>query len=117
MTQNDPDCIFCRIVRGEIPAKAAYRDERVIAIEDVNPQAPVHLLVIPLDHYETLGDVVEAERDVSDALLRAATALGRDRGGAGGFRLVVNSGTEAGQTVGHAHVHVLAGRPMDWPPG
>lgn len=117
MTRSDPECIFCRVVRGEIPAKQAFRDDRVIAIEDVNPQAPVHLLVLPLDHYQTLGEIVSADARVADAVVRAATSLGTQRGGADGFRLVVNTGEFGGQTVGHAHVHVLAGRAMHWPPG
>lgn len=114
---RDPGCIFCKIVAGEIPATPVYRDAHVLAIEDVNPQAPVHVLVLPLEHYATLGEIVTAGRgDVADALLRAANTLGSQRG-AGGFRLVVNTGPDGGQTVGHAHVHVLAGRPMHWPPG
>ena len=118
MSRAEPNCIFCKIIGGEIPAKVVHRDNEVVAIEDVNPQAPVHLLVLPLEHYATLGEIVGVGRaDVADALLRAATALGAQRGGSGGFRLVVNTGADGGQTVGHAHVHVLAGRPMSWPPG
>lgn len=115
---NDPNCIFCKIAAGEIPATVAYRDDLVVAIGDVNPQAPVHLLVMPIEHYADLGAVIAAGRtDVAAALLHAATALGAERGGAAGFRLVVNTGADGGQTVGHAHVHVLAGRALQWPPG
>ena len=112
------DCIFCKIAAGEVPAKIVYRDDNVVAIEDLNPQAPAHLLVIPRDHFPTL---VESIGDGGDALTAAlfsvAARLGREHGGAGGFRLVVNTGPDGGQTVGHVHVHVLAGRPMAWPPG
>ncbi|MGA8098662.1 MAG: histidine triad nucleotide-binding protein [Candidatus Cybelea sp.] len=113
------DCIFCKIARGEIPAKAVYRDDTAIAIEDVNPQAPTHLLVLPVKHYDTLGDTLaEAdEESVAGRLFEIATRLGKERGGARGFRLVVNTGPDGGQTVGHLHIHVLAGRRMTWPPG
>jgi histidine triad (HIT) family protein len=112
------DCIFCKIAAGEVPAKIVYRDDNVVAIEDLNPQAPAHLLVIPRDHFPSL---VESIGDGGDALTAAlfsvAARLGREHGGAGGFRLVVNTGPDGGQTVAHVHVHVLAGRPMAWPPG
>ncbi len=112
------DCIFCKIAAGDVPAEIVYRDENVVAIEDLNPQAPTHLLVIPRDHFPSL---VESTGDGGDALtaglFSVAARLGREHGGAGGFRLVVNTGPDGGQTVGHVHVHVLAGRPMAWPPG
>jgi histidine triad (HIT) family protein len=112
------DCIFCKIASGEIPARAVFRDENVIAIEDVNPQAPVHLLVMPLRHRANLGEIVEAdETELVNGLIEVATRLGRERGGSDGFRIVVNTGPAGGQTVDHAHVHVLAGRAMHWPPG
>lgn len=115
MTQTN--CIFCRIAAGEIPSKQAYRDEGVLAIEDVNPQAPVHLLVMPLEHHANLGALVDAADDgVLVRLMGVAAKLGRERGG-DGFRLVVNTGPDGGQTVDHLHVHVLAGRRMTWPPG
>jgi histidine triad (HIT) family protein len=110
------ECIFCSIASGAIPAKAVYRDDYVIAIEDLNPQAPTHLLVLPLQHH---ASVVEAS--AHEALIARLTAvaarLGKEHGGEAGFRLVVNTGPEGGQTVGHLHVHVLAGRRMTWPPG
>ena len=111
------DCIFCRIIAGDIPATVAYRDDDVIAIHDVNPQAPQHLLVIPVQHY---ADVASVDESGNSRLMRnlfgVAAKLGRERSG-NGFRIVVNSGPDGGQTVAHAHVHVLAGRPMEWPPG
>ncbi len=108
---------FCKIAAGTIPAKAVYRDERVIAIEDINPQAPTHLLVMPIEHHANIGVL----SDASDAallanLIEVATKLGRERGG-NGYRLVLNTGPDGGQTVDHLHVHVLAGRGMTWPPG
>jgi histidine triad (HIT) family protein len=118
VAKSDPNCLFCKIAAGEIPSDTVYRDEFVVAIVDVNPQAPVHLLVLPIEHYPDLGATIAAGRaDVANALVRAATALGTERGGPAGFRLVVNTGAEGGQTVAHAHVHVLAGRSMHWPPG
>ncbi len=110
------ECIFCKIAAGEIRAAVVYRDDRVIAIEDLNPQAPTHLLVMPVAHYDTLADAAEDGR-LTSALVAVASRLGRERGGARGFRLVVNTGPQGGQTVGHVHVHVLAGRAMTWPPG
>jgi histidine triad (HIT) family protein len=110
------DCIFCKIAAGEIPAKVVYRDAHVVAIEDLNPQAPTHLLVMPVEHYD---DIIAASENsaLSAALMAAASKLGGERGGERGFRLVVNTGPDGGQTVDHLHVHVLAGRSMAWPPG
>ncbi|MGA7353843.1 MAG: histidine triad nucleotide-binding protein [Candidatus Cybelea sp.] len=113
------DCIFCKIASGEIPANVVFRNDTVIAIEDVNPQAPTHLLVLPIKHYETLGDATAvAGRDsIAAELFEIATRLGNERGGERGYRLVVNTGPDGGQTVGHLHIHALAGRRMTWPPG
>lgn len=110
------DCIFCKIASGAISANVVYRDDFVIAIEDLNPQAPTHLLVLPVAHH---ASVVEASGDVALAarLTSVASRLGTEHGGNGGFRLVINTGPDGGQTVGHLHVHVLAGRRMTWPPG
>jgi histidine triad (HIT) family protein len=114
------DCIFCKIAAGEIPANVVYRSDAVIAIEDLNPQAPTHLLVLPVAHYETLWEATGAgaeDKMLVSTLMEVAARLGRERGGAGGFRLVVNTGPDGGQTVDHVHVHVLAGRRLAWPPG
>ena len=114
-----PDCVFCKIAAGEIPAKLVYRDDGVIAIEDLNPQAPTHLLVMPVEHFATLRDLAttrDGDRR-SAALVNVASRLGSERGGDRGFRIVVNTGADGGQTVGHVHLHVLAGRAMSWPPG
>jgi histidine triad (HIT) family protein len=111
------DCLFCKIVRGEIPAKEAYRDNEIVAIEDVNPQAPLHLLVMPVEHFGNAGAIVAAGDDaLFGRIMAVATELGVERGDAG-YRLVINSGPDGGQTVDHLHVHVLGGRHMKWPPG
>ncbi len=110
------DCLFCKIAAGEIPAKILHRDERVIAIEDINPQAPTHALVLPVEHHANAGELSDANDPALIArLIEVATALGR--AGGEGDRLVMNTGAQGGQTVDHVHVHVLAGRPMHWPPG
>jgi histidine triad (HIT) family protein len=111
------DCIFCKIVAGEIPAEEIYRDDDVIAIVDVNPQAPKHILVLPRKHAATIAELIESDGEgAAGHLVAVATKLARDFGG-NGYRLVVNSGEEGGQTVDHVHLHALAGRQMSWPPG
>ncbi len=111
------ECIFCKIVAGEIPASFVHRDDDVVAIEDLSPQAPTHLLVIPVQHAANLVDFARAHRDDRLAnILRVAAELGNERG-KGAFRTVINTGAASGQTVDHLHVHVLAGREMRWPPG
>jgi len=113
------DCIFCKVVRGEVPAKVVHRDECIVAIEDLNPQAPTHLLVMPVEHNATLWDAIRAGQGDATVskLFEVASRVGTERGGEQGFRLVVNTGPDGGQTVGHVHVHVLAGRRLTWPPG
>jgi len=111
------DCLFCKIAAGEIPAKTVYRDDDVVAIEDINPQAPTHLLVMPVRHHANIGVLSDASDQVLLArLVAVATKLGRERG-ENGYRLVMNTGDDGGQTVDHLHLHVLAGRHMTWPPG
>ena len=115
---TEAGCIFCKIVRGDVPATFAYQDDDVVAIEDLNPQAPHHLLVLPRKHYSDLNEMIDrGDGRLAGSLLSAGAVLGRRRGGTGGFRLVVNTGSDGGQTVGHVHLHVLAGRSMGWPPG
>lgn len=111
------DCIFCRIAAGELPATVVYRDADLLAIEDVNPQAPVHLLVLPVAHHATVGEVLAANPALAARLIEVASKLGEERVGANGFRLVVNTGRDGGQTVDHVHVHLLGGRSLTWPPG
>jgi histidine triad (HIT) family protein len=110
--------IFCKIAAGEIPSKTVYRDEDIVAIEDINPQAPSHVLVMPTAHYANLAELTASgNRELLAKLMQTAADIGRRIGGDDGFRLVVNTGPDGGQTVEHLHVHVLAGRPMTWPPG
>ena len=112
------DCAFCKIAAGEIPARVVHRDDSVIAVEDINPQAPTHLLVMPVEHFDTLLALVcdqRADRLVQ-RLFEVASQLGAQHDD-GGYRLVVNTGHKGGQTVGHLHIHVLGGRAMTWPPG
>ena len=110
------DCLFCRIARGEAKADVVYRTPSLVAIRDINPQAPVHVLVIPVEHVETLTDSTDA--DFLGALMVAAAEVARrERIDVRGYRVVINNKAEAGQTVPHLHVHVLGGRAMRWPPG
>ena len=111
------ECVFCRIVSGEIPAQIVERSEEALVVRDVNPQAPSHLLVIPRRHVRDLGDfAASAQEEEVGRLFALAAKHGRAAGGEG-YRVVVNEGIAGGQTVFHLHVHVLAGRPMHWPPG
>jgi histidine triad (HIT) family protein len=111
------DCLFCKIARKEIPAKLAYEDADVFAFEDINPQAPTHVLICPKRHYSSLD---EAGADDQIALGKAqlvAAKIARERNLTGGYRTVINTGRGAGQTVFHTHVHLLGGRSFAWPPG
>jgi len=110
------DTIFGRILRGEIPCDAVYADDLCLAFRDVNPQAPVHVLVIPREALVNLGDAGQQHRDLLGHLLLVAAKVARQEG-LEGWRTVINSGSEAGQTVFHLHVHVIGGRPLAWPPG
>ena len=109
------DCLFCKIVAGEIPAKIVYRDDHAIAFSDLNPQAPLHALVVPRAHVARLAHLADAA--LAGQLLQAARTVAADAGHADGYRLVVNNGDAAGQTVKHLHLHVLGGRRFSWPPG
>jgi histidine triad (HIT) family protein len=112
------DCLFCKIARREIPATLVYEDERVAAFQDLNPQAPTHILVIPKRHIETLNDLSTEDDQLVGELVRRAGAIAAERGlSAGGYRTVFNTNRDAGQTVFHIHLHLLGGRAMTWPPG
>jgi histidine triad (HIT) family protein len=116
---NMGDCIFCSIIAGEIPAERVYEDDSAIVIRDINPQAPHHFLVIPKKHYPSVHDIPEPEVSIvmgglTNAICIALVDSGLDNAG---YRLVVNSGDIAGQTVPHLHVHILGGRELKWPPG
>jgi len=111
-------CLFCKIIAGEIPASKVYEDDRLLAFNDINPQAPMHVLVVPKQHIPTLNDLSAADEELVGGMVRAAAAIAKDRGFDGpGYRTVFNCNAQAGQTVFHIHLHVLGGRVMTWPPG
>jgi len=113
-----PDCLFCKIVAGEIPADLLAESARTIAFRDINPQAPTHVLVIPRDHYPDLAAMAAADGEVLAEVAAQAHRVAEAEGiASSGYRVVFNTGIEAGQTVFHAHAHVLGGRRMTWPPG
>jgi histidine triad (HIT) family protein len=111
-------CLFCRIVTGDVPATRVYEDDQILAFEDINPQAPLHVLVVPKRHIATLNDLSASDDELVGSLVRRAAAIAAQRGYDGsGFRTVLNCNAHAGQTVFHVHLHVLGGRAMAWPPG
>lgn len=111
------DCIFCKIIAGEIPATFVHRDDDLVAIQDINPQAPTHLLLIPREHIARVLDLTHEHGQILGRIFATASRIARERKLENGFRLVVNNGPGAGQTVYHLHVHLLGGRAMQWPPG
>ncbi|UCH33471.1 MAG: histidine triad nucleotide-binding protein [Armatimonadota bacterium] len=112
------DCLFCKIAQGELKANKAYSDDRAVAFHDINPQAPVHVLIIPTRHIESLLDMGEEDLELLGHLHAIAARLARELGVAeAGFRVVVNTNRDAGQSVPHLHLHLLGGRAMGWPPG
>ena len=112
------DCIFCKIASGEIPSEFVYEDERVVAFCDIEPQAPEHILIIPKEHIASCLELSESHGDIVSHIFMVAGKIARERGFAdNGFRLVNNCGKDGGQTVGHLHFHLLAGRYLQWPPG
>ncbi|MBB6170867.1 histidine triad (HIT) family protein [Nocardiopsis mwathae] len=118
MARTASDCLFCKIVAGEVPAEIVRSTERTIAIRDINPQAPTHVLMIPRDHYPDAGAVGRADAGLMDEMAREAHEVAVAEGVADtGYRLVFNTGAGAGQTVFHVHGHVLGGRGLEWPPG
>lgn len=111
-------CLFCRIVAGEIPASKVFEDGDLLAFNDINPQAPVHVLIVPKEHVATTNDLDAGHDALVGKLVRRAAAIAAERGYAGrGYRTVLNCNADAGQTVFHIHLHLLAGRPLGWPPG
>ncbi len=112
------DCIFCRIAAKDIPAKVIYEDDRIIAFDDIRPQAPVHTLIIPREHIASLNDLQPGQTDLVGHILAKAPGIAELKGvKASGYRLVINTGPDSGQDVFHIHVHLLGGRKMRWPPG
>jgi histidine triad (HIT) family protein len=110
------DCLFCRIVRREIPAQFVHEDEQAVVFKDVNPQAPTHLLIVPKKHLGSLSASTDADAALLGHLQRTACRIA-ETAKVSSFRLVTNNGRGAGQSVDHLHYHLLAGRPMEWPPG
>ena len=112
------DCLFCKIRDGEIPADIVFENDDVLAFNDVNPQAPIHIIIIPKKHIPTINDVADGDESVTGKLFSAAKVIADEKGVSDeGYRLVVNCNEKAGQTVFHIHMHLLAGRAMTWPPG
>lgn len=111
------DCLFCKLIAGQIPSKKVYEDEKVFAFEDINPQAPTHVLIIPKQHIEGLNKASAEDAEILGYMQLAAAKLGRERGIESGYRTVFNVGREAGQSVFHIHLHLLGGRNLSWPPG
>jgi len=110
------DCLFCKIVSGQIPAKLVHQGDSVIAFDDINPQAPTHVLIIPKKHFENVGELAANDPLALKELFIAAKEIAASRALAG-YRTVFNTGAEAGQSVFHAHLHLIGGRALQWPPG
>ena len=117
MTDRDPDCLFCRIVAGEIPSDRVHEDDDVIAFRDIAPRAPTHVLVIPRRHIPDAHALTESDGDLLTKMFAAIRRVADAEGLQNGYRVVTNVGPESGQTVFHLHLHLLGGRPMAWPPG
>jgi len=112
------DCLFCKISEGSVPSDKVYESDTLFAINDINPQAPTHILIIPRIHQDTLLDVEEKDHVLMGSVISVANQLAQEKGlDKSGFRLVVNCGADAGQSVFHIHFHLLGGRTMNWPPG
>jgi len=111
-------CLFCKIISGDIPSKKVYEDDQLFAFEDINPQAPLHALIVPRRHIATLNDLDTDDDALVGSMIRCAAALAKARGFEGsGYRTVFNCNSQAGQSVFHVHLHVLGGRSLGWPPG
>ena len=114
----DPDCLFCKIVAGEIPSERIYENEKILVFHDISPQAPFHALIIPKIHISTLNDLPEEQTGLAGSLFLAAKSVAKGHGFSGdGYRVVVNTNKGGGQVVFHIHMHLLAGRQLTWPPG
>lgn len=112
------DCVFCKIIAGDIPSNKVYADEQVYAFHDINPAAPTHILVIPKQHLQAVNAANEGDQALLGRMLLVANRIAAEQGLAeSGFRYVINTGDQGGQTVYHLHLHILGGRQMTWPPG
>jgi histidine triad (HIT) family protein len=110
-------CLFCKIMAGEIPSKKVFEDDRAYAFRDINPQAPTHILVVPRTHIGSLAEVDAGDQELLGYLHLVAARIANSEGLSGGFRTVINTGNDGGQTVDHLHIHLLGGRSLHWPPG
>jgi histidine triad (HIT) family protein len=110
-------CLFCKIVAGDIPSKKVFEDDVTYAFRDIGPQAPTHILIVPRKHIGSLAETTESDREMLGHLHRVAAQIAKSEGLSQGFRTVINTGPDGGQTVDHLHVHLLGGRSMTWPPG
>jgi histidine triad (HIT) family protein len=112
------DCLFCKIVNNEIPAELIFEDDRIVAFNDINPQAPIHILIIPKEHFASLNDMPEEKKDLMGHILLRARQIAQNLGiQENGYRIVLNTARDSGQEVFHIHFHLLGGRRMTWPPG
>lgn len=111
------DCLFCKIIAGEIPSKKVYEDDLIYAFEDINPEAPVHFLIVPKKHIKNAEELSEKDKDLIGHVFLTAAKILKEKGVTNGFRIVNNCKEDGGQTVDHLHFHVLAGRSLQWPPG
>lgn len=111
------DCLFCKIIEGEIPSDKIYEDEKVIAFKDISPQAPIHFLIIPKEHIKSVNEIDESHKDLLGHIIYVASKLAKENNLDQGYRIVNNCGKQGGQTVDHIHFHVLGKRNMQWPPG
>jgi histidine triad (HIT) family protein len=114
---SNPDCLFCKIAAGTIPVKRLHEDEQVLAFPDINPQAPVHILLIPKEHLTSHAHTTVGDTKMLGYLLATAREVAQAQGLSNGYRLVINTGPDGGQTVDHLHMHLLGGRHLGWPPG
>lgn len=113
---SEETCLFCKIIRGDIPGEFLHQDEQCVVIRDINPQAPAHVLIVPRDHIESLDEASQKDESLLGHLLRIGARVANEQKH-DSYRTVINTGAGAGQSVFHLHVHILAGRPMNWPPG
>lgn len=118
MEKEDMNCIFCKIVKKMIPGNIIYEDKNILAFNDINPQAPIHILVIPKEHIPAINDIESVNKDVIFDILMIIRNIAKEKNlHKSGYRVVINSGVDAGQAVQHLHFHILGGRKFDWPPG
>ncbi len=112
------DCLFCKIIAGDIPSTKVYEDSEILAFRDIEPQAPEHIIIIPKNHIASANEIDEGNCDIIGKIFAAAAKIAKELGfDSNGFRIVNNCGKDGGQTVGHLHFHLLAGRSLQWPPG